>query len=121
MSGRSRPAASQAGQRDFRSEIAVPGRTLGTVQAERPPQLAVQVDQPLAAGAVVQVVDVLGDQQELARPAALELRQGEVGGVRHDRRVAQLRPARIVEPLDEPGIAGEGTGCRDVLGAVPLP
>mgnify|MGYP003335457386 CR=1 FL=1 len=47
-------------------------------------QLAMHVDQPARAGALVQVVDILGDDQQLARPGGIELRQGDMRRIGRD-------------------------------------
>jgi hypothetical protein len=83
--------------------------------AARLAEFAMHVDEPARARARMQVVDILGDEQERAGPVALEARQREMGGIRRDRRVAQLRATRVVERVDAPRIAREGLGCRDVL------
>jgi hypothetical protein len=77
------------------------------------------VQQPLRPGALVQVVDVLGDQEKVTRPFDIEPRQRPVRGIRLYR--AELRPPRIVELVDECGIAAKGLGCADVLDPVPFP
>jgi hypothetical protein len=58
------------------------------------------VDEVAAAGAFVQVVDVLGDQRHLAGPAGLELRQREMGRIRGNIPRQQALPAGIVEGLN---------------------
>ena len=77
------------------------------------------VEQPLRPGALVQVVDVLGDEQQLARPVGIEPRQRHVRGIRLDR--AQLRPPRIVESVDQRRIAPKSLGRRDILDAMSFP
>ena len=54
---------------------ACPRKALVARQAPAAGQLAVHVEQPLRARALVQIVDILGDQQQLARPFGVEPRQ----------------------------------------------
>ena len=77
------------------------------------------VQQPFRPGALVQIVDVLRDQQQLARPFGVEPRQRNVRGIRLDR--PQLRPPRIVEGMDQRRIALKSLGRRDILDAMSLP
>lgn len=81
--------------------------------------LAVHVDQPPGAGAFVQVVDILGDDQQVAGPVGVEPRQRLVRRVR-DLGLDRLAP-RVVEAVDEVGIARESLGRRDVLDPMLLP
>ncbi len=67
-------------------------------------QLPVHVDEILAAGALVQVVDVLGDQGHASRQQALEAGQGIVGRVGMDLVPLQLMASRVVEALHQFGI-----------------
>jgi hypothetical protein len=55
------------------------GAATGT--AKSAPQLAVQMDQFMAPGTLVQVVDVLRNEQELAGPAPLELGERQMGSI----------------------------------------
>ena len=73
------------------------------------------------AGAFVQIVDVLGHQQEIALPARFERGQGTVRGIWLDVVRQQVAPALIVEFVDEGRIAGEGLGRGHVLDAVTRP
>ncbi len=77
------------------------------------------VEQPPRPGAFVQVVDVLRDEKQLARPVRIEPRQSEVRGVGHH--LAQPCPARVVKLVHERGVAGIGFGCRDILDPVAFP
>ena len=70
-------------------------------------------------GALVQVVDVLGDHEQVVAELALEAGERIVRGVRHGLRHGV--PAQVVEALHRVGVAGERLGGRDVLDAVPLP
>ena len=58
------------------------------------------MDQLGRAGALVEIVDVLGDQQERAVPTPLQLRQRRVRRVGPDRRVEQAAAADGIERLD---------------------
>ena len=77
------------------------------------------VEQPLRARALVQVVDILGDQQQLARPLGVEPRQRVVRRIGLDR--SELRPPRVVESVNQRRIAAEGLGRADVLDPMPFP
>jgi hypothetical protein len=81
----------------------------------------VHVEQSAAAGALVQVVDVLGDEQELARPQGVEACQRQMRGIGPDRRLEEPAATQVVEGLHERGIAGEGLGRRHILDAMTLP
>ena len=77
------------------------------------------VQQPLRPGALVQIVDILGDEQQLARPFGIEPRQRLVRGIGLDRR--QALPAghrRMSEPARGPG--GKPRACN-ILDPVALP
>ena len=81
--------------------------------------LAVHVDQPLRARALVQIVDILRHDQELAGPMRVEPCQRSMGGVGLfglDRGAA-----RIVKAVDQIGIADEGFGRRHILNPVLFP
>ncbi len=80
-----------------------------------------KVDQPPAARALVQIVDVLGHQHELALPPALQLCERQMGGIGRDRRIAQPGAALVVEAMHQVRIAGEGTRRGHFLDAPPLP
>ena len=61
----------------------------------------------LAACALVQVVDVLSDQQELSWMLAFEFGKCQVGCVGPDRVVLQSSPAKVVEVMHELWIASK--------------
>jgi hypothetical protein len=96
-----------------------PGKASVAGQAPALLQFAMHVDEALRSGALVQVIDVLGHQQKIARPAPLQIGEGKVGGVRLDR--AELGTACIVEIVHKSGIAAERFGRRNVFHPVPLP
>ncbi|MNY14805.1 hypothetical protein D3C86_1479940 [compost metagenome] len=94
--------------------------------AARLQQLAVHMDQLEAEGRrrlkvrpVVQVVDVLRHQQEVAPPTRRQIGQGPVRGVGHH--LGQMPPSLVVEVLHQRRISREAFGRRHVLDAVPLP
>jgi len=78
------------------------------------------VDHPGAAGALVEVVDILGDDRDRARPwkAPLQPRQSKVRGVRFDR--PQRGPSQVVEPVHQHRIAPERLRARHILDPVPF-
>ena len=67
----------------------------------------------------MEVVDVLGDQQEVALPAGGEVGEGAVGGVGLD--LSKLATAAVVEVLHHGRVAGEGFRRGHVLDAVAHP
>ena len=77
------------------------------------------VQKPLRAGALVQIVYVLGDQQEVAGPFAVKPCQRLMSRVRLDR--AELFPSCIVEGVNERGIAAVRIRRTDVFDAVAFP
>ncbi len=77
------------------------------------------VEQPLRPRALVQVVDILGDDQQFARPLRVEPRQRDMRRIGLD--LAQPRPPRIVELLHQRRVARERLGRRDILDPMPLP
>ena len=86
-------------------------------------QLAMHMNQPLTARALVQIVDILGDQQKIAAflpdPGALERCQGGVGWVwRH---LVQVRAAQIIEMVHKRWVALETARRGDILDVMPLP
>ncbi len=89
--------------------------------AEAFADFAMHVEEVFGAGAVVKVVDVLGDQEEgpLPCPVGFELGQRVVGGVGVDG--FELGAPEVVEAVDGFGIFGEGAGGGDVLDAVVFP
>ena len=77
------------------------------------------VDQPLRSGALVQIVDILGDQQQLARPLSIEPRQRLVRVIWLDG--PQPRPPRVVEGVDQRRVPPIRLGRGDVLDPVAFP
>lgn len=77
------------------------------------------VQQPLRPGALVEVVNILGDEQQLARPLGVQPRQRPVGSIGLDR--PEPCAARIVEGMDQRGVALEGFRSRDILDAMTFP
>ena len=82
-------------------------------------QLAMHMQQPGRAGAVVQVVDILRHQQQLARPFCVQPSQRLVRRIGMDG--LQLGAALVIEILDHFGIAGKGLWRCDILDPVALP
>lgn len=110
-------AAVGTGWRNFRGIF--PGfynyfltRALGAVD------IAVEVDGILAAGAGVEVVDVLGDEGEVGG-VLFEVGQGVVGGVGVG--AGDEFAAPDVPLPDQAGVAGEGFWGGEVFGAVAGP
>src|SRR5688500_14389194 len=101
------------------AEIALPFHPRVAAEAPGRLQFAVHVQDAARAGALVKVVDILGDDEQLPRPFGVEPRQRAMRGVGLD--LAEPGAARVVEGLDERRIARERLGRRDVLDAVALP
>src|SRR4029450_10752123 len=81
--------------------------------------LAMHVQQPSRTGALVQIIDILGEDQPFARPFGIELRQCLVRRVGLD--LAETRPPRIVELMHQRRVAAVGFGRRHVLDPVAFP
>ncbi len=62
-----------------RGHVALPWRALAAMGAEGGVQRAVHVEQAAGAGALVEVVDILGDDEQLAGPCGVEPGQCIVG------------------------------------------
>jgi hypothetical protein len=77
------------------------------------------VEQPPRSGAFVQVVDILCDDEKLARPFGIEPGEGPVGGIGFDG--PQLLAAGVLKSLDQSRVPAKSVGRRDVLDPVPLP
>jgi hypothetical protein len=69
----------------------------------------------------VKVVDVLGDHQHLARPAALQLGQRQMRRIRPHGRIAQLSAPVVVEAMHAFRVARKRLRRRHLLEALPLP
>ncbi len=81
-------------------------------------QFAVEVDDAGAAGAFVEVVDVLGDDGDVVE-GAFEGGEGEVTGVRSH--VVELGAAGVVEVEHKAGVALPSFGGADVFDPVIFP
>src|SRR3546814_17136498 len=68
-------------------EIGFPGSDVAAIPAPDLPQFAMHVQQLLRTGAFMQVVDILGDQQEVAGP--LPLQRGQRSMRSEERRVGK--------------------------------
>ena len=77
------------------------------------------VQQPPRPGALVQIVDILRDDQQLARPFGIEPRQRRVSGVGLP--LGELRPPRIVKGVHQRRIARERFRRADILNAMVFP
>ena len=84
-------------------------------------QLAMHMQQLAAAGALVEVVDVLGDEQEFALVFALEAGQRPMGGIGLDARHLQMLSALVVKLVNQMRVAGESLGRGNILDAMFLP
>ena len=79
------------------------------------------MDQLPAARALVQVVDVLRHDEHWPRPLPLEPSQRQMRRIGLHRRIAQLRPAQVVEAVDQHRVARERLGRGHILEPVALP
>jgi hypothetical protein len=79
----------------------------------------VHVEQPLGAGALMQVVDILRDDQQLARPLRVQPCERMVCRVRFH--FGQLGATLIVEVVHQHRIAGKRLRRADILDAVTFP
>src|SRR5690606_10234175 len=111
------PTAARAGRPVH--EVVVPRHALAAAEAASRQQLAVHVQHLPRTGTLVEVVDVLGHEQDVVVALVLEARQRQVGRVGHD--LAELPPPGVVEALDQVGVARERLGRGDVPHVVPLP
>lgn len=80
-----------------------------------------EVEEVFGTGAFVEVVDVLGDEEDVAAVFLFEKGEGEVGGVGMNGAVGETGAAHVVEALDGFGIAFEGFGSGNVLDTVAFP
>src|SRR5690606_3849599 len=96
-----------------------PAGALTARQAARPEELAVHVQHALAAGALVQVVDVPRHEQQVVAQLRLQAceRQVRVVGLH----AAHLAAPGVVEALHEQGVALERLGGGHVAHVVALP
>ena len=67
----------------------------------------------------MEIIHILGDQEQWAGPAALQLHQGAVRRV--GRHLAEPAPAFVVKALHQRGVASEGLGRGHVLDPMLLP
>ena len=82
-------------------------------------QFTVHMEQPMASGPFVQVVDVLGDQQKVAVEFVLKSGQGMVSRV--GLHFFQLGAASVVETLHQFRVASKTFWCGNVLNMVVFP
>jgi hypothetical protein len=72
--------------------------------------------------ALVQVVDVLGDEKKIrTSPSLFEPCQCDMRGIGQDRRILQRLAPVIVKRMNELRIFPEGVGASDFLDAMPFP
>ena len=84
-------------------------------------QFPMHVDQVATACPFMQVVDVLGDQQNLSRPGRFEPCQGLMRGIGLDGSAEQLLAAGVIELLHHQRVAKEGFGCGHIFDPVVFP
>ena len=102
-------------------QIAAPLDHLTRHGAARLEQLAVHVDEVLAARLGVQVVDVLGHQGHPPRQQTLQPGKGVMGRIGVDLGSLQLLTARVVEALHQHGIPRIAFRRRHILNPVLFP
>ncbi len=106
-------AGRKAGERPLPAVAGIAGGAPGREQ------LAVHVEQAARPAPLVEIIDVLGDDEQLARPVPVEPAERAMGGV--GRHFGEAGAARIVEGLDEGGVAAEGLGRCHILDPVAFP
>jgi len=111
--------ADQVGQAIAAAHAAFPRHAGVAGAAPAGLELAMHMEQPPRPGPLVQVVDILGDDQQLARPSGIEPGQRPVRVIGLDPR--QILPPRIVEAVHQHRIARERLGRRHVFDAMALP
>ena len=119
MSGRTLPADAAECTFGALAHVSRPREALVAGEAPALGQLAMHVQQPLRSRALVQIVDVLRDQQQLAGPFGIQPGQGLVGSVGLDR--PQLCPTGVVEGVNQRGVAAKSLGGADILDPMPFP
>ena len=82
-------------------------------RTERAGEAAVHVDHLPGAALFMQRIDILGDEGDCSRIVALKTGDGAVRGIRGHG--GGLLTARVVEGMDEGGVAGEALGGGDLL------
>ena len=102
-------------------EIAAPLNHLPGLRAAGPEQLTVHMDKVLAAGTLVQIVDVLGDQGDRTGQEPLKAGQRIVSGIGVNLGLLQLCAARVVKPEHQRGIPDIPLGGRHILDLVLFP
>ena len=83
---------------------------------------AMHVDQPLCPGSLVQIIDILCDDQQVATisaPLTVKIGQCKMGGIGLDP-LDRLAP-HIVEPQHQIGVADKCFRSGNILDAVLLP
>jgi len=71
------------------------------------------------AGALVEIIDILGDDQQFARPCRIEPRQRLVRGI--GPHIVQRPAPCIVEVVNQRRIAREGFWGADILDTMIIP
>ena len=77
------------------------------------------VQQPRRPGALMQIVDILCDQQQLTRPFGIQSCERLMSGIGLDS--SKLCPPGVVEGVNESGIPAESLGRANILDPVALP
>ncbi len=72
-------------------------------------------------GALVQIIDILGDEQKLTVKIFFKLRQRPMGAIELNRPGQKLLAPAVIEAMHEVGIRGETLRRSDLLDPVTLP
>ncbi len=99
----------------LRRHIAGPRQHLAAPRAAHLQQLAVHMNHPAIARALVQIIDILGDQQKTIAQYLFQPRQRLMRRVGRNVRTLQLTTAVIVKRLHQRRIAGEAFRRRHVF------
>ena len=113
---RCRAAAQRSPHRAHSAAVPCPrhhSRRSPARRAQRRQQFAVHMQHSLRPGALVQIVDVLRDDQQFARPPCIQPRQRPMRRIWFDRR--QRRPPRVVKAVHQHRIARQRFGRAHVL------
>lgn len=80
---------------------------------------AMHMNQPACPGAFMQIINILCDDGEFARPGRIESGNGVMRRI--GLRILDIFPPHVVKPQNKVGIPGKGFGRCDILHPVPFP
>ena len=122
MWGRRRPSRARiAGMGSRLVKIFAPIEDLARVDAPRLEEFTVHWQDPSAARPLVQVIDVLGDEQEVVVVLGFKLGNRKVGRIRLDIALQQPPSPSVVKLVDKAGLRRERLRAGDLFDPVSLP